>query len=98
MIGACANPDTEQGSCTPNVDMTGITQMPDPCDEFAYCDGGAANCCQGFGDGGSDYNACLHGYGDPKCPYLLGGSGNFECSLTAPGDGGTGDGGLTDGG
>ena len=105
VIGACVNPDTVQGSCTPNVDGTGILQNADGCDQFAYCDsdGGPADCCKADGGApltGGDLAACLHGYGDPTCPYLTGGSGNFMCSTTppVPDGGGAGGGGTTDGG
>jgi hypothetical protein len=73
---ACANPDTQNPTCTYNVDEGGILPAADGCESFATCplEGGAPACCtadDGGALGSNDYRACLHGYGDPDCAHLL---------------------------
>lgn len=98
-IGACANPDTLTPSCdSSNVDQYGIHPSASGCEQLAACDKpNIADCCTD-GDGGAftgnDLAACLHGYGDPSCSYLItttdGMNVTFTCSATPPGpDGGT---------
>ena len=99
VFGACANPDTLTPTCTNNVGPNGINQtVANGCELVAPCDKGAAALCCTAPDGGAlaanDFNACLHGYGDPTCSYLVNtpydGGVILTCSPTAPGDAGGG--------
>jgi hypothetical protein len=74
-FAACANPDTQNPSCTNNVDQYGIHPSDTGCDQLATCTKGPPAACCTTADGGplgtNDLLACLHGYGDPNCAYLL---------------------------
>jgi hypothetical protein len=98
-IGACATPDTQTPTCTPNVDQHGEHALDGGCESFAICALGPPMACCTNGDGGAltgnDLANCLYGYG--ACASLVtttDGSGRqvMTCSSSydAGGAGGSG--------
>lgn len=109
-IGACANPDSQTPSCTPNVDRYGEHAIDSGCESFPTCSlGPPAACCTNADGGaltGNELADCLFGYG--ACASLVtttdsAGNQVMTCSdsYDAAGAGGSSsgaDGGASDGG
>jgi hypothetical protein len=101
-IGACATPDTQTPTCTPNVDQYGEHAIDGGCENFAICTLGPPAVCCTNGDGGAltgnDLANCLYGYG--ACASLVtttDSSGNLVMTCSSSYDAG-GAGGARGGG